>query len=220
VAGPVDSKAHWQALHDAGDIQFAPLPPEAPSPPSPFGQWLLRALEWLGRLLRPIFEPLGRWLGLGWPVMKLLLMAIAALLVLALLWHLLAPLWQRRRARTPAAPAPDWHPDQAAALALLADADRLAAEGRFDEAVHVLLSRSVAQIDAARPGLLHPASTAREIAAALWLPAAARLAFAAIAQRVEASRFALRALVEADWTAARAAYADFALQRLARSDGR
>jgi len=75
----------------------------------------------------------------------------------------------------------------------------------------VLLARSVARIETERPGLLKPASTAREIAATLSLPGAARLAFGTIAGRVEASRYALRALVEADWLAARQAYAEFAL---------
>ena len=47
------------------------------------------------------------------------------------------------------------------------------------------------------------------------LPERARSAFAAIASRVERSLFALRALDAEDWQAARAAYADFALQRFA-----
>ncbi len=105
-------------------------------------------------------------------------------------------------------------PDRDEALALLEDADRLAAAGRFDEATHLLLRRSVSQIAGARPDWVHPASTAREIAAISALPDAARRAFALIAGRVERSLFALRALDAADWQAARAAYADFALQRL------
>ncbi len=46
------------------------------------------------------------------------------------------------------------------------------------------------------------------------LPERARAAFAAIAARVERSLFALRDLDAADWREARAAYSDFALQRL------
>ena len=97
------------------------------------------------------------------------------------------------------------------ALALHDDADRLAAEGRYDEATHLLLKRSVGQIAAARPGLLEPSSTAREIAELPALSEAARGAFALIAGRVERSLFALRSLTADDWRAARAAYADFAL---------
>lgn len=226
MAGTGDSEAHWRALHDAGDLQFAPLPPVAPAPPSPWGQWLGRAFEWLhhlldrlGALLRPLFEPLGHALGLSWPVLRAGLLVVAALLLLALVWRIAAPLrarWRARAARPEA--AQDWRPDHGAALALLADADLLAAQGHYGEAVHVLLARSIAQIAKARPEALHPASTAREIAADGWLPPAARHAFVRIAARVEASRFALRTLGAGDWDAARAAYAEFALQRL--GDGR
>jgi hypothetical protein len=94
---------------------------------------------------------------------------------------------------------------------LLEDADRLAQQGHYDEAAHLLLRRTCDQIRAAHPDWLHPASTAREIAALPALPGQARTAFAVIADRVEASRYALRALIEADWQAARAAYAQFAL---------
>ena len=116
-----------------------------------------------------------------------------------------------RRAQAEEPAAPDWVPDAGEALALLEDADRLAAEGRYDEATHLLLKRSVGQIAAARPDLLEPSSTAREIAELPALSEAARGAFALIAGRVERSLFALRSLSADDWHAARAAYADFAL---------
>jgi len=208
VAGNGDIARHWQALRDGGEVQFAPLPPEAPEPPSPWGEWLARLFRWLGEHLQPIFEPIGRALGMGWPVFRILLGLAAVALVLALGWQMWR--WRRRRDR----PVEDasWRPDAGQARVLLADADKLAAEGRYDEAVHVLLARSVERIVTERPGLLQPASTAREIAATSALPAAARQAFAAIADRVEASRFALRTLAEADWLAARRAYAEFALE--------
>ena len=88
---------------------------------------------------------------------------------------------------------------------------RMASQGRYDEATRLLLQRSVGQIAQARPDLVEPSSTAREIAAQPSLPANARSAFAVIADRVERSLFALRHLSEDDWQAARAAYADFAL---------
>jgi hypothetical protein len=95
-------------------------------------------------------------------------------------------------------------------LALLDDADRLAAEGRYDEATHLLLQRSVGLIAAARPDLLEPSATAREIARLPALPETARRAFSVMADRVERSLFALRRLTPDDWHAARAAYAEFA----------
>jgi hypothetical protein len=106
----------------------------------------------------------------------------------------------------------EWAPDRDAAAALLEEADRLAAAGRYGEAVHLLLRRSVDHIAEARPDWLLPASTAREIAQFPMLSEAARRAFRVIAVRVERSLFALRDLDADDWRAARAAYADFALQ--------
>lgn len=201
-----DAARDWQAIRDAGEIQFAPLPPiEPPKPPD----WL----KWLGEVLRKLFEPIGEALGMSWPVLEKLLIAIAILAALLIAWRLLSPLLAMRRA--PRLVEPEWAPDRAAALGLLEDADRLAAQGRFGEAVHLLLRRSVHHIAEARPDWLHPASTAREIAVLPMLPERARRAFAAIAARVERSLFALRDLDAADWQAARDAYADFALQRFA-----
>ncbi len=195
----------WQALRAAGDLQFGPVQPQAVPPFSP-PQWL----QALGRILEFIFKPLARALGIGWPVMQWLLIGAAVLVLALLIWRLAVGLLAKARARRQAAPT-EWAPDRAEAVALLEDADRLAVEGRYDEAAHLLLRRSCNQIRDAHPGWLHPASTAREIAALAELPAPARSAFAVIADRVEASRYALRALIEADWQAARHAYAQFAL---------
>jgi len=190
----------WQALRADEQIQFAPLArPEVSEPPG----WLEDVLRFLGRFLGPAAEPTLWVLG-----------AIGAALLALVLWQVLAPLVkERREARDgsgdPA--APEWAPDTGEALALLEEADRLAAEGRYDEATHLLLRRSVGHIAAARPDLLEPSSTAREIAVLTALPDAARGAFAVIAGRVERSLFALRSLSADDWQAARAAYAEFAL---------
>lgn len=199
--------AAWDAVRADPATQFAPI--KAPPPPQP-PDWLTRLLKALAEMLRP----LGEALGMSWPVFKWLLLALAAAAVLWLAWRLLAPLldWRPRPA---AEDDTEWAPAAHEALALLEDADRLAAEGRFDEATHLLLRRSVSQIASVRPELIEPATTARELAALSALPHAARTAFGVIASRVEASRFALRSLGEGDWQAARGAYADFALTRLA-----
>ncbi|MFZ9394426.1 MAG: hypothetical protein ACO25F_00005, partial [Erythrobacter sp.] len=94
------------------------------------------------------------------------------------------------------------------------DADRLAAQGQFDEATHLLLQRSVSQIAEVRPDWVPPSSTARELAGLSALPEPARLAFGEIVTRVERSLFALSRLERADWEVARAAYARFALARI------
>lgn len=107
--------------------------------------------------------------------------------------------------------AEDWRPAKGEALLLLADADALAAQGRFAEAAHLLLRRSIQDIRSGRPGLVTPALTSRDIARHQALPNAARQAFAAIADLVERSRFGGRMLDERGWGQARAAYTDFAL---------
>lgn len=202
-----DAARAWEALRADGSIQYAPI---APAKPPEVPDWLKRFGEWLEDLL----GPLGEALGLSWPVVETVLIALAALLVLFLLWRLVVqPLLARLREAAPDA-EPEWAPDRTAAMALLEDADRLAAEGRYGEAAHLLLQRSVHHIAQARPDWLRLASTAREIAGLPALPQRARQAFGVIAERVERSLYALRDLTPADWTEARAAYTDFALQRI------
>lgn len=207
-----DAGDAWRSVRADDAIQFAPLDTPPPPPPKPPG-WLDAFLRWLGELL----EPLGRALGMSWPVFKWVLLAIGVAAVAFLLWRMLAPALGWRIRRAPATEVDEgWMPDTGAAIALLEDADRLAAEGHFDEATHLLLQRSVGQIAAARPGLVEPATTARELSVLTALPDEARTAFSTIAGRVERSLFALRALGADDWQAAREAYSAFALAPLAR----
>ena len=204
----------WQAVRGDDSIQYAPLPePEEPETP----EWLERFLDWLGDVFSPVGEALATAMGaigLSWPVLQWVLLALAVLGVGVLVFRFVQPF--RHRAPEPTR-QPEWAPDRHAALDLIAEADRLAAEGRFDAATHLLLQRSVGQIAELRPDLLRPSSTAREIAALPVLSDAAREAFAAIATRVERSLFALRRLDQADWQAARAAYSRFALGPEARA---
>lgn len=196
----------WRAVRDARDLQFTPVPNWTPAPTP---DWI----KALGRFLKSLFEPVGRALGVSWPVLEKVLIALLALGVALLVWRAGVWLWARRRS-APAA-EPEWRPDAAAARALLDDADALAAHGRFDEATHLLLLRSLDHIAAARPAALTPASTAREIAALGFLSAPARATFGAIAALVEQGRYALRPLGPDDWAAARSAYHDFARHHLA-----
>ncbi|TAD75099.1 MAG: hypothetical protein EAY70_10960 [Sphingomonadales bacterium] len=206
--------AGWEALRADDNVQFAPvtipeIPPKEPG-------WLERLLNDLFALLADLFGPVGQALGNSWWWLQWVVAGIVALFALVLLVRLIAPGFGLRGKRKGAdgTASQDWLPDAAASLALLEDADRLAAEGRFDEATHLLLQRSVGQIAAARPDWVEPSSTARELAALPALPDAARAAFRVITERVERSLFALNALDRADWEAARAAYAEFALARI------
>lgn len=200
----------WDAVRADQAIQYAPLQPPKPNPPP---AWLESFFKWLADMLGPV----GKWLIEIWPLLKWGLLALAVAGLLYLLWRLIGPALGWRPERTgDSGSAGEWQPAQAAALALLEDADRLAAEGRYDEATHLLLQRSVGQIADARPDLVDPSSTARELAALPTLPDAARTAFGTIAERVERSLFALRHLGADDWRAARDAYAAFALERITR----
>lgn len=193
-------------MRSDGDIQFQPVPDaETPMPQGP-PDWLMDALEWLGNLLAPV----SRFIAGNWPWLRWALLALVIVLVLLALWRLVDPAAFRRKARS-GAEAEELRVNQGQALQLLDEADRLAADGRFDEATHLLLQRSVDQIAGLRPDLIDPSSTAREIAALPALPLVARQSFATIAGRVEASLFALTRLTGEDWQAARAAYAEFAL---------
>lgn len=204
--------AAWERVRDDGDVQFAPveIPEIVPPEPSWFERMLTKTFTWLA----DVFAPVGQLLGAQWWWLQWALLVLIAVFVIVLLWRNFAPGGARQRRLAAADTLEEWRPEAAASLALLEDADALAAEGRFDEATRLLLQRSVGQISAARPELVEPSSTARELAALPALPNAARTAFRTIAERVERSLFALKALDRADWEAARAAYADFALARL------
>jgi len=105
---------------------------------------------------------------------------------------------------------PNLRPEEARAHALLEDADRLAAEGRFAEAVHLLLFRSIDDIQEKRTGLIGRSLTAREIGALSILPDAVRGALSPIIRIVERSFFGGRDVDESGWREARASYESFA----------
>jgi len=193
-------------MRASSDIQFAPVPPD---PPAVTPEWL----KALGQFLEWLLSPLARLLGSSWSAIEIVLLIGAGIAGAWLAWALVWPLWQARKAKAAAA-ADGWAPEREQALALLEDADRLAAQGLFADAVHLLLRRSVGQIAQARPDWLTPSSTAREIGALRDLPEAASSAFATIAGLVERTRYALRPLGGEDWQKARAAYASFALEPL------
>ncbi|MEM9502028.1 MAG: hypothetical protein AAF941_09300 [Pseudomonadota bacterium] len=209
----------WEELRGDSDIQFEPVVIPDPEPREP--NWFERMLQDLFEALADLFGPVGRTLGVWWPVLQWVLLGLVVLFVLYLIYRLVGPLAGKAKTVADETVDPGWRPDQKESVALLEDADRLAAEGKFDEATHLLLQRSVGQIAAARPDWVEPSSTARELAALPALSEAARSAFRVISERVERSLFALRALDRSDWEAARAAYADFALSKIeqARATG-
>lgn len=186
--------AHRTMLRTPGlQFDFAALPP-VPQPPG----WL---------------EPLAKLFGALAPFLRLVFWAGLAVGAALVSWFIIRELMMlrlpSRRAREKAA-AVDWRPEPAQARALLEDADRLAAEGRFDEAVRLILHRSIDDLAGRRPGVVRPALTSRDIAGLPAMPTGARAAFEAIVRAVESSLFAARPARTEDFDRCRAAYARFA----------
>ena len=164
---------------------------------------------WLDRLFSGLEGGVAQ--GLFWIVVAL---AALALLYGAARWIEGGGLaFLKRKTKPASAPEEVWTIAEAPARALLADADRLAGDGRYSEAAHLLLFRSIEEIDRRRPALVRPALTSRDIAGAPQLPEGPRGAFRRIAMAVERSLFGGRSLDERDWLDCRAAYHDFALAR-------
>ncbi len=219
AAAPDRFVAAHAALKADPTVQFtlrpAPLPPQPPAWAKALGDWLERVLAPIGRVFA--------WIdGLfpNAPYARIFLWSVLAVLVAMLAWagyqRLRYGEWRlpRRRAARATAVAPeeqDWTPDAAPAREWLREADAMAAEGRYAEAVHHLLFRSIQDIARRRPRLVRPALTSRELSAAEAIPPSARTLFADIARLVERSLFGGRPVDAGDWTSARAAYADFAL---------
>ncbi|PZT92342.1 DUF4129 domain-containing protein [Sphingomonas sp. ABOLH] len=196
--------AAWKTIRADGSIQFD-LPEKLPEPRDPPPEWLEPVLRAIGNFVQ--------WVGGGWQV---ILWVIGIVIAIALLFALVPSLreWiaERLGRRRVVEEAPPWTPTETRARALLEDADALAAEGRFDEAVHLLLFRSIDDIVAWRGDVVRPADTSRDIARAEALPPHARGVFAGIVAAVERSLFGGRALGADDWQRARADYAGFALK--------
>lgn len=204
--GGDDFAQAWEDVRADESIQFSEVQmPERDPPPD----WMADFLESLG----DFFTPVVQFLVNAWPVLQWVIIGLLALGLVYALVRIFAPDLLAKRSRP--AEIEEWVPEQGEALALLEEADRLASEGKYDEATHLLLKRSVGQIAAARPEIVEPSSTARELSAEPRIPDKARTAFGIIATRVERSLFALTALNLDDWQAAREAYADFALQQKA-----
>ncbi|HZV83683.1 MAG TPA: hypothetical protein VFF48_01740 [Brevundimonas sp.] len=195
TAQPGLSDVHAELLRDP-ELQFDRAgftPPDIPD-------WLL----WIGDILRWV-APVTKyvfWAGLI-VIVGLILFAIGREVL-----KLRAP-----RARATDVPAIDagWRPAPDAALNLLATADALAAEGLYAEAAHLLLLRSVEDIQRRQPKAVRVSLTAREIAVLDAIPDAARPAFRLIAQVVERSLFGDAGVGASDFAECRRAYEGFAL---------
>jgi hypothetical protein len=184
------------------DLQFefsqAPVPPPPPD-------WLINALKAIGKAFEAA-APFLQWIFWGG-------LALVALLIA---WFLARDIVRIRLEKSgrplDLSKGPEaWRPSPERAKALLSDADALADQGRYAEAVHLILVRSVDDFAAHRPGSVKPALTSRDLAQLETMPTEARTAFAHIAQVVERSLFGGQDVDQDRFAACRHAYHDFAL---------
>ena len=172
---------------------FSALPQMSPPP-----NWLVR-----------LFKALAKALAVASPAIRIgvwVVLAAGVALLAVVLWR-----QARGRARVAAAAPLTLHAlgaEQAAARAAarLADADRLAAEGLYGEAIHVLLLTGVDEVERERPGRIRPSFTSRDIAALPELPPEPHAAFSHIAAVVERALFGGRAVDRTAWGDCRSAY--------------
>lgn len=197
AAGGQAAEAKLAAAHSAllktPGVQF-----DFQKPPEPPPLTWLEPLAFVIKLLAPVLQVIF-WGGL----------IIGAALVLFFIIREFAPQSWFRGKKT-VVPVTDWRPEPGKARALLEDADTLAAAGRFDEAIHLLLFRSIDDLVARRPGAVSPALTSRDITTLRVLPDDARTAFARLAQSVERTFFGGRPADADAFGQARADYQAFA----------
>lgn len=191
--------AHRKLVQDT-TLQFDLVRPVDQPPPEPPG-WLQTVGEVLSAL-----APLLTWVFWGG----------VALIIAFIIFYIAREVLAVRFGFRPKGPArmdpePEWRPTVQAARTLLADADTLAAQGRYAEAAHLLLLRSIDDLDSRRPRTVRPALTARDIGSLAALPEAARPAFDKIARVVELSLFGGSEVDAAAFADCRRAYEDFAL---------
>ncbi|MCE9522199.1 MAG: hypothetical protein K8S25_07175 [Alphaproteobacteria bacterium] len=192
---------HRQLLADPS-LQFRIEHTPPPKPP----EWL-SWLEPLADLIKFISPVLGYvfWAGV---------IVIAGMIAYAILNEVLRRLPRNAPASSEpfVAPEPQFRPAAARAHALLEEADRLAREGRFAEAVRILLHRSIEDMEQAFPAAIAPSMTSREISKLQYLSAGGRATFTKIAEAVEASLFGGRALNATHFADCRAAYSNFVFE--------
>lgn len=199
AAGGQTAEANFAAAHRAMletpgvQFDFKAAPKETP----PDLEWLRPILEFIGDIA-PVLQYVF-WGGL----------ILGAVLILYFIAREFLPETWFRGPKT-VVPVTDWRPEPGKARALLEDADGLAAAGRFEEAIHLLLFRSIDDLVTRRPGAVRPAFTSRDIARLDALPAEARSAFARLAQAVERTFFGGRPAGADEFGQARADYQVFA----------
>lgn len=188
--------AHRELLAD-DSFQFKFDTPEAPPEPSSLPGWVFDFLNALAPLLEFIF-----WAGVT---------LVAATIVYAIGRELLAR-YQKGLPKAPAVAAPEppkFRPTPARARALLEEADRLAREGRYSEAVRIILHHSIEDMEQVLSLNIPLSLTSREIAMIDRLSTQGRAVFTKIARAVELSLFGSQPLTADQYIECRKDYEAF-----------
>ncbi|MGN6423591.1 MAG: hypothetical protein ACTHLA_09810 [Asticcacaulis sp.] len=211
ATGPVDAHAAARLIAEANarhDLQARFGASDAPDAKT------LAFWEHVRDAVQRFFDTLGHLLAPIGPAMPYilwgLLILVVALILSPVVRLFLTSRFERFFARHTLRADAEWRPSASAVAALLAEIDALAARGAYDEAVHLLLVRSVADINAFRPDLVRKHFSARDILSHPLLPDNARPTFAEIVRWVEQSFFAGVRVGKAGFDACRAAYVRFA----------
>jgi len=193
------AQSHRDLLADPA-LQFQFERAEVPPAPPDWLTPLIKLIEFLAPFLNLIF----------WAGVALVVGAVVYVIVREVVRRL--PQSAEEAKIEELIPVPEYRPAAARAHALLEEADRLAAEGRFGQAVRVLLHRSIEDMEKAFPAAIMPSMTSREISTVEHLSTHGRATFTKIAQAVERSLFAGRPLSAETYTDCRRAYESFALE--------
>lgn len=192
-----DVERHHKELLADPSLQFHFEKPDAPPEPPDWLEPLARLIEFIAPFVVYVF-----WAGL---------IAVVALVLYTIIIEILQrmPAKKKQTESESDLPVPEFRPSRQRAHVLLEEADRLAREGRFGEAVRIILHRSIEDMETAFPGSIAPAMTSREIQIITYLSDTGRATFSKIASAVEASLFAGRPIDEARFMECRQAYEGF-----------
>ena len=163
-------------------------------------------------------EPWGifKFLGTLGPLFKLIFYGLLAAAVGFIIFTIVREIARIRNNMVPKdkdeelPETPDYQPDAETARILLADAEKLAAAGKYEEAVHAILFRTIQDIQDKRPHHVKRSLTSREISRLPILSEKAREGFSMIGRLVENSFFGGGTLTKVDYTTSVATYKSFA----------
>ena len=170
-----------------------------PKPQSAFSKALSDFFLGLFKILFPILV-LCFWIGIGILIVSMLYLIGRTIYETRFAKHV-----KKEKKEEPEIPL--YEPARAQARILLDEVDRLAAEGKYGEAVHTLLFRSIQDIDRNRPNVIRRSLTAREIGSLSILTQNSRQAFSTIAGVSELSHFGGNPIGKSGFDIARQAYA-------------